>query len=292
MSIRVGAAVVDVVSEMSFPEGPPHELLAGLPEGAVTRNLEWLAPDYYERASGFMISSIHTWVIRLSGKVILVDTCVGNDKQRPAFEFVHELSLPYLERLAAVGVTPEDVDYVLCTHLHLDHVGWNTRLVDNRWVPTFPQAEYIFSRDDYAHWEPASGAGRDDPINQNVFTDSIAPVTASGQMRLVDSGYSPVEGLTLVSAPGHTPGHAVVRLTSKEKSAVFFGDLMHSPLQVAYPDVNSIFCLDQPRAAATRRKILERAAHEDDILFSAHFPAPHLGRVSVDGDGFVFHPGT
>ncbi|WP_432013574.1 MBL fold metallo-hydrolase [Streptomyces cucumeris] len=292
MSIRLGAALVDVVSEMSFPEGPPHELLVGLPEDAVTRQLDWFAPHYYDPASSFMISSIHTWVVRLAGKIILIDTCVGNDKPRPAFEFIHELSLPYLERLAEVGVEPGDVDYVMCTHLHLDHVGWNTRLVGDRWVPTFPHAEYIFSRDDYAHWEPDTGAGRDDPINENVFADSVAPIAASGQMRLVDSGYSPVDGLTLVSAPGHTPGHSVVRLTSEGQSGVFFGDLMHSPLQVAYPQVNSIFCLDQARAATTRREILERAARDGDLLFSAHFPSPHSGRVSADGDAFRFHPRT
>jgi glyoxylase-like metal-dependent hydrolase (beta-lactamase superfamily II) len=288
--VRIGTARVDRIQELQFPEGPPSHQLTDLPEEAVDENLSWFAPDYYEEELGFMISSVHTWVVRQGDLTVLIDTGIGNDKSRPQFPPIDGMQTPFLDRLAEIGVTPEDVDIVICTHLHFDHIGWNTQLRDGVWVPTFPRATYYLSSLDYDHWHPETGDGREDPINLNAFGDSIAPVAESGRVSWVDGPVQVTEDISIEPAPGHSPGHSVVRLSSEGETAIFFGDLLHSPLQVRYPQSNSPFCQDQPAAAQSRRRVLDEAAAEGHTLFSTHFPAPSAGRVEVDGDRFTWVP--
>jgi glyoxylase-like metal-dependent hydrolase (beta-lactamase superfamily II) len=288
--IQLGRARVDLIPEVEFPEGPPHELLTALPTDAVEANLDWFAPRYYDAQREQMISSVHVWVVRVDGRTIVIDTGNGNDKPRPQFPVISMLHTSFLERLAAIGISLEDVDVVICTHLHLDHVGWNTVAVDGAWQPTFPRARYLFPRADFDHWDPESGPGRDDPINQNVFKDSILPVFDAGLAELIDPVYEVADGVTINPAPGHSPGHSVVRVTSDGVTGVFFGDLMHSPLQVRYPESNSIFCLDQDEASASRQRILRAAAEGGHLLFSAHFPTPQAGRVETSGTAYIWRP--
>ncbi len=136
-----------------------------------------MIPDCFSKAEEKFIASVHSWVLRTKHNTILIDSCAGNDKHRPSLPRFHQLKLPFLERLATAGVTPESVDFVLCTHLHADHCGWNTRLLDGRWVPTFPNAKYVFSKAEQDHW--AGPAGRQG-FNAGVYADSVLPVVESG----------------------------------------------------------------------------------------------------------------
>ena len=176
--------------------------------------------------------------------------------------------------------------------MHVDHVGFNTTLVDGRWVPTFPNARYLFSRADYAYWDPSNPACEHRGDNDLIFTDSIAPVVEAGLHQLIDDGWELDGTLRVQSAAGHTPGHFVVRAASRGERAIFAGDAMHHPIQVAEPHVNSRYCKDPDAARRARREILEACASGGDLLMPAHFGAPHTGRVVTAGDAFAFKPGS
>ena len=197
---------------------------------------------------------MHSWMIRNDRHTILVDTGCGNDKTRalPLFERFHQLHLPYLERLAEAGVQPEDVTLVICTHLHIDHVGWNTRLVDGEWVPTFPNAKYIFSRREFEHWQSPTGGHVTLPENIAVIEDSVLPVIEAGQVEFIDDGSKIIEGLFFQDAIGHTAGHGMLKLESGDDAAIFPGDSLHQPMQVFRPDWNSRFCEQADQARATQ----------------------------------------
>lgn len=261
-----------------------------LPRETPAEHAAWLAP-YFDIAAHSFPCIFQTWVVRHGKTTILIDTCIGNHKERPDFELAHRLNNPYLERLAAAGCAPEDVDLVMCTHFHVDHVGWNTRLDNGRWVPTFPKARYIFSRDEYARYAPENRTTEPPPF-LDIYEDSVLPVIQSGQAEFV-SGESQVHDLlTILPAPGHTPGHIAVRAGKAEDTGIFLGDIIHNPIQIALPDLNSAFCEDGPRARATRRKLLEEAADSHHLLVPGHFPTPHVGRVTRAGSAFAFHGGA
>ena len=231
--------------------------------------------------------SVHTWVIRTPQKTILVDTCNGNHKQRNV-SGIAMLDTDWLQRLVAGGVRPEEVDAVVCTHLHLDHVGWNTTLVDGQWVPTFPNARYYINRCEYEFWNPSSTEQAGMEFNGFVFDDSVKPVFDRGLVELWDGDGCDVDDhLRLELRPGHTPGHSVGWLTGTGGTGLFSGDAMHSALQVYRADWNSGFCADGKQAAATRRSILAAAVERDAVLMPAHFSAPHAFKVKTRGEGFA-----
>lgn len=249
----------------------------------------WLAPDFLDTETDMVLTAAQTWVLRSQGRVVLVDTGLGNGKERPYVPVWSHHRSEFLADLAALGVTPEDVDVVVNTHLHLDHVGWNTHLVGRSWVPTFPNATYLVHRAELEFWdpngphEPAFGRG-----NQNAFEDSVAPVVAAGLVQVWDGDHHRIDDhLTLELAAGHTPGSAVVVLESAGVSAIFAGDVLHSPVQVAHPDVDSCFCEDPAQARVTRRRILGRAADAGSLLVPAHFRGAGATRVRRDGDDFA-----
>ena len=231
--------------------------------------------------------SVHTWVIRTPQKTILVDICNGNHKQRNVAGTAM-LDTDWLERLVAGGVNPEEVDAVVCTHLHLDRVGWNTNLVDGEWVPTFPNARYYINRCEYEFWNPAATEQAGMQFNGFVFDDSVKPVFDRGLVKLWEGDGCDVDDhLHLELRPDHTPGHSVGWLTGAGGTGLFSGDAMHSAVQVYRADWNSGFCLDAEQAAATRRSILEAAVERDAVLMPAHFSAPHAFKVKTRGDGFA-----
>ncbi|RJQ73764.1 MBL fold metallo-hydrolase [Pseudonocardiaceae bacterium YIM PH 21723] len=248
----------------------------------------WLAPDFVDPLTGHCVSAIQTWLLRSGGRTILVDTGVGNHKERPGSAVWSHLDTGFLDNLAAAGVLPSDVDLVINTHLHVDHVGWNTYLDDGDWVPTFPNATYLMPEDDVDFWNPANGhrpkLGRG---NENVFEDSVAPVHQAGQALLWSDGHRIDANLALESAPGHTPGSSVLRLESGTDRAVFVGDLLHTALQLVEPDINSCFCEDPAQARATRRRLLGRAAEENALVLPAHLGGHGGAEVVRDGDGFA-----
>lgn len=284
---RIGETTVTRVYEQMGPGFPAARMLPGWDPAVLEEHGHWLSPNYYEAASGKFISSIHSWVIRTKHHTILVDTCCGNGKDRPGFERFHMLDTPYLDRLRAAGVAPEEVDFVMCTHLHVDHVGWNTRLLDGRWVPTFPNARYVFSRVEADHWDPAKNTALT-PAQAAIFQDSVLPVIAAGQAMVIGMTDQIGDGLLVEPAPGHAPGHVVLRLLSGGDEGIFIGDVMHHPIQVYRPEWSSAFCTDPVQAEASRRRVLEQCCETGALVFPAHFGAPHVGRVRRAGTGYRF----
>lgn len=256
---------------------------------------DWLAPYFYDLDSDAMKMSIHSFVVRTPRHTVLIDTCCGNDKNRPLKPAQHMLNTTFLDDLQAQGVTPEDVDFVMCTHLHFDHVGWNTRLLDGRWVPTFPNAKYIFSRADYAHFqempEPDTPAARSAAAESSVqsYEDSVLPVVEAGQAVMVENDYAIDDTLWIEPAPGHTPGNYAVHAKSRDARALFSGDIMHHPIQCAHPDWASRACIDHARSNATRLSFLERFTDTDIAVFAGHFATPTVGRIVAGGNAFRFH---
>jgi glyoxylase-like metal-dependent hydrolase (beta-lactamase superfamily II) len=280
------------VSRVVESEGPAfaHDFLfPDSTDEALAPHLGRLAPRFIDSESGKLVLSFHSYVIRTGRHVILVDSCVGNDKERPERPNWHRQRFPYLDNLAAAGVRPEEVDFVLCTHMHGDHVGWNTRLDNGRWVPTFPNAKYIFARAEFEFWQrQASAAPPDAPVNHGSFADSVLPVVEAGRAVLVDSDHAIEDGVWLEPAPGHTPGNVVVNLASGGARAVLAGDVIHHPLQFAYPEWSSRFCEDPAQSRATRTALIERLAGDGEVLLTAHFPTPTAGRVAASGEAFDF----
>jgi glyoxylase-like metal-dependent hydrolase (beta-lactamase superfamily II) len=262
-----------------FPDSTNHDWEA---------NKHWLAPDFWDPGTDQCISAIQTWVLRSEGRTILVDTGVGNHKERPYVPVWNHLDTAFLDNLAAAGVAPEDVDVVINTHLHIDHVGWNTRLDGSTWVPTFPNATYLMPQRDFDFWNPANAhepaASRG---SMNVFEDSVAPVHQAGLTLLWDETYQIDENLRLDLAPGHTPGSSALTLESGGDRAVFVGDLIHTPLQIVTPHTNSCFCEDPAESRNTRRKLLGRASDDNALLFPAHLGGHGAVEVVRDGSSFA-----
>ncbi len=280
---QVGDVSVTRVTEQHGPGFAPEFLYPDWDPAMLRDRRAELLPDLFSEAEGKFISSIHTWVVRTRHHTILVDSCAGNDKHRPSLPRFNQLQLPFLDRLAAAGVAPEGVDFVLCTHLHADHCGWNTRLVDGRWVPTFPNARYVFSKAEHDYW---SGPAGREGFHAGVFADSVLPVIESGQAMMIDGAGAVGDGLLLHPTPGHSPGHVAVQLMSEGQEAVFSGDIMHQPVQVWRPEWNSRFCEDGAAARASRRWLLDHAAERQAAVFTAHFARSSVGRVARRGDRF------
>ncbi|MEU4498757.1 MBL fold metallo-hydrolase [Streptomyces sp. NPDC023998] len=286
--IKLGDVTVTRIEEMHGPVGmTPQQFFPGSPEQAWRRHEDILVPDHLNSDDGIVQVAMQTWLLRSEGRTILVDTGIGNDKARPAVPAWDHLLLDYLGNLQRAGVRPEDVDLVVNTHLHVDHVGWNTRLDDGTWVPTFPNATYLMPKADFEFWNPANNPNITGGVNENVFEDSIAPVHAAGQVRLWEGSHTIDANLCLEAAPGHTPGSSVLKLNSGSDQALFAGDLLHTPLQVMEPDHNSCFCEDPAGARATRRKLLGWAADTNALVLPAHFSGHSALEVTRDADSFA-----
>lgn len=286
----LGDIRIDRVLEQEAPFMPVSALLPELPEDLIQRNADWLYPRFVERATGKAIMSFHSFVIRTPHHTILVDACVGNDKHRPLRSYWHRQRFPWLDNLAALGLTPEDIDFVLCTHLHADHVGWNTRLVDGRWVPTFPNAKYLFHRREYDYWQEEVASGREDeeggPPIHGAWDDSVLPVVEAGRSVIIEDDHAIDDGLVLEPAPGHTPGNIVLNVGTGDASALMLGDVLHTPVQLAMPSLSSRFCLDPQLSRRTRTRIVERLADGPTLALTAHFPSPTAGRIVSHNGAF------
>ncbi|MEU4450414.1 MBL fold metallo-hydrolase [Nocardioides sp. NPDC023903] len=287
--INLGDVTITRVWEYYGPvEMTPDTFFPGSPQEIWEDGASGLTPFFLDPETNIVNSAIQTWLLRSEGKTILVDTGVGNHKERPYAPVWSRLETDFLANLARAGVAPEDVDIVVNTHLHIDHVGWNTYLDGRRWVPTFPNATYLMPKDDFDFWNPENGhkplLGRG---NQNVFEDSVAPVHEAGQTLLWEDSYQIDADLRLDSAPGHTPGSSVLTLASGSDRAVFVGDLLHSPAQILDPETNSCFCEDPVGARATRRKLLGWAADNNALVIPAHLGGHGAAEVVRDGSRFA-----
>ena len=257
-----------------------NDLLPDASEEAV-RRIGWLSQDAY--SNGIFHLKIRSWLLRLNGRVILIDTCVGAHKERARRPDWHRRDgKAWLSALAAAGLSPDDIDIVMCTHLHADHVGWNTKLEDGRWVPTFPNARYICGQNEYAHWARQHDNGME---KHGAFADSVLPVMQAGKMDLVQDGYDLAKGLTLHTAPGHTPGHMCIH-AAHGSGAIFAGDALHSPMQLAYPGWSSAFCTDPDQSRASRQDLLAEIADSGRFLIPAHFPDPGWMRITIKDQGY------
>ena len=221
--------------------------------------------------------SIHSWLVRTPGGVILIDTATGNGRERNHKPLFHQLNTPYYHRLIASGIDPAEVSLVLMTHIHTDHVGWNTHWVNGQWQPLFPTARYVCSAKELEKC-------RTDPNQKNLFNDSLLPLIASGQLDAIDISESPCFGnvLRYLPTPGHSQDHASLILQSAGQSAIFTGDVMHHPLQFDFPDWNSVFCEDKFQAGLSRYKALDWAAENQALWFSSHFTGSSYGTVIRD----------
>ncbi|MES4909308.1 MULTISPECIES: MBL fold metallo-hydrolase [unclassified Streptomyces] len=290
-SVVLGDVEVIRVVEWQAPYAPARTLVPESTTEIWTDNEDWLAPGHWDAGSDRVVVALQTWVLRSGGRTVLVDTSVGNGRERPGSPHFHQWQGDFLGLLTRAGVHPEQVDVVVNTHLHGDHVGWNTLGVDGGWAPTFPNAQYLIPAADDFHYGPDNAYGNglraDDRL---IYEDSIAPIHQSGQAVLWEDTYRIDEHLTLEAAPGHTPGSSVLRLESAGDRAVFVGDLLHSPVQILQPRWNSCFCLDPGQAVASRRRILERAAAARELVVPAHFGGSGAMEVRKEGEGFVLGP--
>ncbi|MEV7871009.1 MBL fold metallo-hydrolase [Streptomyces sp. NPDC088124] len=268
----LGNVEVSRVVEYHGAFGTTDVLFPSVPSELWRRHESWLAPDFLNAKTGEWQASVQTWVLRSAGRTVLVDTGLGNDKSSESEgEVSDKRDGDFLDQLAAAGVRPEDVDLVVNTHLHDDHVGWNTRLVDGKWVPTFPNAQYLISRADFDFWHPAGGHAPRFADTGATFNDSVLPVHQAGQAVLWEGDSHRIdEDLVLESAPGHTPGSAVLRLESGTDRALFVGDVIHTPLQMIEPDHDICLSEDQAEAARSRRRVLEQAAATNSLVVPAH----------------------
>ncbi|HYM04181.1 MAG TPA: MBL fold metallo-hydrolase [Stellaceae bacterium] len=285
--VTIGAAEVTRIEESYEPNFAAAAFFPDWRAEAVAPHLAWMAPDHYHAESQWLKLSVHSWLIRIDGRLILIDTCVGNHKPRPLRPKWHLQERPWLARLAATGARPEDVDLVMCTHLHVDHVGWNTRLENGRWVPTFPNARYVFSTADYEHYLAVDRDPATAPANHGSFRDSVLPVVEAGLAQMVSGAAAIDEHLAVTPAPGHTPGTVTVSLASRGAEAIFCGDVVHHAIQVHFPDWCSFVCTDPPSARASRKRVLERCAGTGALLMPTHFGAPFVCRIDAARGAFV-----
>ena len=289
---KFGAIEVHKFIEIDRMPVEANWLLHNITPEIVAANREWLGPNLVEPGTDRLILSFHTYVIQTPSLNILVDTCNGNDKQRPSMPAWHMMNSPYLQNLKALGLAPEDIDIVMCTHLHTDHVGWNTRLENGRWVPTFPKARYVMSRAEFAYFD---GLHREDParpLNRGSFVDSVLPIVEHGRAVMLDAGDTVDaalgDDLSLQSAIGHSPSAFNIFLNSGGRRACFCGDVMHHAIQCAVPELCSPADYDNALGIQSRRALLEQCADTDIVMLTGHFPEPTAGHVVSHGDNFRF----
>ena len=282
----IGDVRVTRVTETCGPAGTLADWYLDYSAAELAPHLSWLQPRFVTPAGDCGVSSIHSFVLRTRTRTILIDTCTGNHKSRPGWPRFDNLDTPFLARLEAAGVRPADVDLVLCTHLHIDHVGWNTQLADGRWVPTFPNARYLMSRADYDYFRVNATAGTLSPASVNTFFDSVAPVVQAGLATIVQGDEDLGEGMVLTPAPGHTPGQVRLDLSSQGQRATFVGDVLHNPLQIPLWRWRTRVCVDSEAAVITRRRVLEHCHEAGSLLMPAHFPPPSAGRITRVGEAF------
>lgn len=281
----IGDIAIDRVVDLERLAYAAKFMLPTADEAELRRLAADMGPRIIDSETMSVSLSFHAYVVRTPKHTILVDTCCGNDKERPQRVDWHRRDGPFLNNLRARGVEPEDIDFVMCTHLHADHVGWNTKLVDGKWVPTFPNAQYLFAEVEYRHWIQQQ-AESDEPILHGSHADSVLPVVESGQAKMVAVDHEIETGVYFQPAFGHTPGTIVLHVDGQDAQAVLCGDVMHHPSQVVHPEWSSAFCADPIQSAKSRRELLDRVAGTGTLVLPAHFLAPYYGPVERDGEGF------
>jgi len=277
-SWRVGEVKITKIVEMEVAGGSRFILPDATKEACLP--ISWLKP-HFMTDEGRLIMSIHALVIETPARRIVVDTCIGNDKEREIPGW-NQLQGPFLQDMAAAGYPVDSIDTVLCTHMHIDHVGWNTMLVDGRWVPTFTNARYLIADSEFSYWQ----ANEDDAGQRAVFADSVQPVFDAGLVDLIDVEHRLCDEVSLLPTHGHTPGHVSVLIASQGETALITGDFVHHPCQMARNDWCSSADYDRDAAMATRTRVFERFAGTPTLIIGTHFAGATAGHVVRDGDAF------
>ncbi|MGR8921148.1 MAG: MBL fold metallo-hydrolase [Gammaproteobacteria bacterium] len=280
MKWKVGDTTITKIEEITYPEFS-DVIPAATPE--LVKQVKWLYPHFVTE-DGMLSLSIHSLVIDTGDARLVVDTCIGNGRDRNPFEAMHDLNTSYMEDLKGAGYQPDSIDFVLCTHLHLDHVGWNTTRVDGKWVPTFPNASYLWGKGDQEFWGTLEGDDDFVGIQQRVWEDSVAPIIDAGLAKPIDGPQEVCPGVRLISTPGHTPGHCSVIIESKGETAMITGDFIHHPIQFHDAGLVSPFDIDNDMAVATRRRVFGEYADTPTLIIGTHFAGPTAGRLVRDGD--------
>ena len=284
-AIEIGSATIHRIVEQ---EGPFFDAMQFFPTATkefLDENRRWLQPRFLD-ANDKLILCIQSYVVRTPHHTIMIDTCVGNHKPRPARSFWNMMNSDRYEKsLAASGFSVNDIDFVMCTHLHTDHVGWNTRLENGRWVPTFPKARYVFADRELAYWTKRQ---QDDPAACPWIVDSVLPIVAANRADIVKSAHAFNDLVTLIPTPGHTIDHYSVRVGRPGADAIITGDMIHSPLQARFPELGMMADYDSKQAGESRRSLFGQVCYTSTLMCMAHFPSPSTGRLVRHREAFDF----
>jgi glyoxylase-like metal-dependent hydrolase (beta-lactamase superfamily II) len=282
LKFSVGDLTIDRIIEQETTFFPALELFPTLTPDLLAQNRDWMRKAGAIDAEDVLILCFQSYVVRTPHHTILIDSCIGNHKPRPLRPKWHQKSDDsFMGGLKTAGLSVEDIDFVMCTHLHVDHVGWNTKLENGRWVPTFPNARYVFGKTEYDYWADQHAKAEVPP-----FGDSVLPVVEAKRADIVGNDFALGDHLRILPTPGHTPGHVAFTFGKAKDDAVFVGDIMHSPLQLRHPELSPRFDVDAAQAAVTRKDFLERYCDTDTLCCTAHFPSPSTGRIRRKGSGF------
>jgi len=287
----IGEFTIDRVTEVELPAFPATQFFPAATDDMVATAREALPGRI--NAEGRIVMSFHAFILRTGRHTILVDSCCG--KRRPGREHLDDAKQDFLAGMAAAGVHPEEITHVMCTHLHWDHVGWNTRRANGGWAPTFPNAQYVMAKREYDHWNEVYASGREpDSIHVQAFEDSVLPIMRAERAVLVEDDFDLDTGIALEPCPGHTPGNVVINVANGGERGVFIGDVLHHPIQLVFPELSSLADTDQDKSRVSRKALIEKHADTDTRLLTQHFSTPSCGTIRRAGDafGFDFMDGT
>jgi glyoxylase-like metal-dependent hydrolase (beta-lactamase superfamily II) len=286
LKFTVGDLTIHRIIEQEATFLPALEMLPGLTPELLAENRAWMQKAGALDDNDVLILCFQSYVVKTPHHTILIDSCIGNDKPRPLRpKWNMKTDDTYGRALAAAGFSVGDIDYVMCTHLHVDHVGWNTRLENGRWVPTFPKAKYVMADRELAHWTQKE---KDDPASVPWITDSVLPIVEAKRAQIVRSDFALNESVEFVPTPGHSIDHYSVLVGRPGQDALITGDMIHSPLQGKYPELGMRADYDSRQAGQTRRKVFERFCDSPTVMCVTHFPTPSTGRLQRWGDGYKF----
>lgn len=274
---KVGdVTITRVVETDHVPYDQPRQFLPQADPTALL-HMPWLF-RHFVTPEGDLRVAVQSFLVETPKLRLVVDTCVGNDKPR-RMTHGRPLATRFLQIMQAAGWPRESVQAVLSTHLHVDHVGWNTMLASGRFVPTFPRARYFIAESEYAYWKGQRDAAALDPEQDAIFRDSVQPLFDAHVVDLVATNERLAPEIRLLSTPGHTPGHVSVWIESRGEKAVITGDVLHHPCQIGRPDWSTVFDWDERAATETRCALLAIVANQPVLVLGTHFAAPTAGIV-------------
>lgn len=271
--------IVEIVDNELFstfiPEAKPEKI----------KEIKWLTPNFADE-KGKLKAQVQSFLIKSNNKNILIDTCNGNGKDRPNMPTWGNLQTDFLKKFKDIGVSPETIDFVACTHLHFDHVGWNTKLENGKWTPTFFNAKYLFSKQEYEYWIKKPEKEMID--DSNGIDDSVSPIVAAGLAQFIPDNYRIDENVYFIPTPGHTPHHISVVIESQSKKAIISGDVMHHPCQIASPEWTTLADTYPDQTIETRKKFLDEVKNTNTLIIGTHFSNPVAGKIIKEGNGLIF----